>query len=301
MRMTEADLASRASPGTAAQADYAPPGSAGSVATMRHHLMIGGTGRAGTSFLVQYLHLCGLDTMMGREGMASWNEQANAGLESFVADATDLPYVIKSAWFQEFVESFLANPALRLDAVLIPMRDLVEAASSRVINEYTARYNDPTTPAECMRWERWGSTPGGVVYSLNPLDQARILALGFHAALFALVKRDVPLVFLDFPRFIEDPDYLYQKLEPYLPKQCSAAKAASAHSQLADSMKVRTGRELGQTTAADAAAQHSPSAAIQYPSMQSLNQAALERSQRGPAVPVGFARRLARRLRRMVG
>lgn len=296
--MTDVDLATRVNSAANAQADYAPPGKGGAAPT-HHHLMIGGTGRAGTSFLVQYLHLCGLDTMMGREGMASWDEHANAGLETFVADATDLPYVIKSAWFQEFVESVLANPALQLDAVVIPMRDLVEAASSRVINEYAARYNDPSTPAECTRWERWGATPGGVVYSLNPIDQARILALGFHGALFALVKRGVPLVFLDFPRFIEDPDYLYQQLQPYLPPGCSPDKAGAAHAQLADSMKVRTGRELDQAAAADAAPR-SQAPGIQYPSMQSLDQAAFLRSQRSPAVPVGLVRRLARRLRRMV-
>ena len=183
--MTDVDLATRANPDTQAQADYAPPGK-DEAALTRHHLMIGGTGRAGTSFLVQYLHLCGLDTMMGREGMASWDEHANAGLETFVADALDLPYVIKSAWFQEFVETLPRQSGnLELDAVLIPMRDLVEAASSRVINEYAARYADTSIPTECTRWERWGATPGGVVYSLNPMDQARLLALGFHAALFA--------------------------------------------------------------------------------------------------------------------
>ena len=298
--MTDVDLATRAYSDANAQADYAPPAK-GDAAPTRHHLMIGGTGRAGTSFLVQYLHLCGLDTMMGREGMSSWNEDANAGLESFAADAQDLPYVVKSAWFQEFVERFLANPNLELDAVLIPMRDLVEAASSRVINEYAARYADTSIPTECTRWERWGATPGGVVYSLNPMDQARLLALGFHAALFALVKRNVPLVFLDFPRFIEDPDYLYQKLQPYLSASCSSERAVAAHQQLADSNKVRTGRELSQSTSNSAAPQQIHATAIHYPSKDSLNQAALQRSQRSAAVPVSFARRVARRVRRMVG
>ncbi len=296
----QADFATRTLSEPDPKADYAPPGQGG-VAATRHHLMIGGTGRAGTSFLVQFLHLCGLDTMIGREGLSSWDEQANAGLESFAADARELPYVIKSAWFDEFVGSFLANPALELDAVVIPMRDLVEAASSRVLNEYTARYNDASTPAECTRWERWGATPGGVVYSLNPMDQARILALSFHSALFALVKRDVPMVFLDFPRFIEDPDYLFRKLEPHLPKTCTAAKAAAAHHQLADAMKVRTARELDQTSGEHEAARQSRATAIQYPSMQNLNRAALERSQRNTTAPASFARRLARRLQRMVG
>jgi hypothetical protein len=297
--MTEADLATRTFMDADTKVDYAPAGLSGT-APARHHLMIGGTGRAGTSFLVQYLHLCGLDTMISREGLSSWEEHANAGLESFAADTQELPYVIKSAWFDEFVASFLANPGLELDVVVIPMRDLVEAASSRVLNEYAARYNDASTPAECTRWERWGATPGGVVYSLNPMDQARILSLSFHSALLALVMRDVPLVFLDFPRFIEDPDYLFSKLQPYLPNSCSAEQAALAHGQLADAAKVRTARELDQANS-HAAAQQSRATSIQYPSMQNLNQAALQRSQRSTAAPASFARRLARRLQRMVG
>lgn len=50
---------------------------------MSRHLLIGGTGRAGTSFLVRYLTHLGLDTVLSRSGSAaSWDEAANAGLET---------------------------------------------------------------------------------------------------------------------------------------------------------------------------------------------------------------------------
>ncbi len=267
---------------------------------MKHHLMIAGTGRAGTSFLVQYFHLCGVDTVIRKDGMARWSSQANAGLETYIADRADMPYVIKSGWFQEFVASILKEPGVTLDAVLIPMRDLVEAASSRVINDQLARLVDPSVPDECTTWERWGTTPGGIVYSLNPIDQARILALSFHTAIHALVQHGVPMVFLDFPRFVNDPDYLYESVRPYLPPDCTAERARAAHQQLADAQKVRTGRELGRDPAAVTEQSTRVSAPpIQYPTVEALNEIARRRSAAlRPAAP-SLGGRLAGALRRV--
>ena len=54
-------------------------------------------------------------------------------------------------------------------------------------------------------WESWGTTAGGTVYSLNPLDQARILAVQFQRLVQQLVEAEVPTtVFLAFPRLVED-------------------------------------------------------------------------------------------------
>jgi hypothetical protein len=69
------------------------------------HLVIAGTGRAGTSFLVRYLTELGLDTTLARNGdRAGWDSEANAGLESLLVSGNDLPYVVKSPWIGEYVE-----------------------------------------------------------------------------------------------------------------------------------------------------------------------------------------------------
>jgi hypothetical protein len=48
--------------------------------SIRRHLLIAGTGRAGTSFLVRYLTELGLDSRLRRYGEnAGWDENANAG------------------------------------------------------------------------------------------------------------------------------------------------------------------------------------------------------------------------------
>jgi hypothetical protein len=145
---------------------------------MKHHLLIAGTGRAGTSFLVQYLSECGLDTPQSRYPDARLDEHANAGLEDLPMLDLDHPYVLKSPWLYEFVERLLARDDIRIDAVIIPMRDIVEAAASRVTLSLRERFGDTNLHEEHTLWETWGTTPGGVVYSLNPLDQARLLAMG---------------------------------------------------------------------------------------------------------------------------
>jgi hypothetical protein len=63
------------------------------------HLIIAGTGRAGTSFLVRYLTELGLDTTLARNGeRAGWDAEANAGLENLLVWGEKLPYVVKSPW-----------------------------------------------------------------------------------------------------------------------------------------------------------------------------------------------------------
>jgi hypothetical protein len=93
----------------------------------KHHLVIAGTGRAGTSFLVRYLTECGLETEISRNGDATnWNESAHAGFETFPLVQGDLPYVIKQPWLHEFAEQFFDRDDVRIDAAVIPIRDLMK-------------------------------------------------------------------------------------------------------------------------------------------------------------------------------
>ncbi|KAF1067250.1 hypothetical protein [Variovorax sp.] len=241
---------------------------------MKHHLLIAGTGRAGTTFLVQYLSECGLDTHIARDQYRGYDEDANAGLEDLPLNDPDAPYVIKSPWLFEYVERVLADEQTVVDAVVIPMRGIVEAAASRAVNELRARHAMPGLHDDCKQWETWGTTAGGVVYSLNPIDQARLLALGFHELLHALVKRNVPIVLLDFPRFIEDPDYLYGALSATLGDSVDRASALRAHARVAEPSKVRIGRELAEP-AAGAEAVGAPRLA--FPNHAALDRSALKR------------------------
>lgn len=183
-----------------------------------------------------------------------------------------LPYVVKSPWLFEMVNDLVTRSDITLDAVIIPMRDLVEAATSRVILEMRARYGNEQLPPDVTRWENWAETPGGVIYSLNPVDQARILALGFHETIRALVEKDIPIIFLDFPRLITDSEYLWSKLSKVICPHASRERAIAAHTRLADPSKVRTGREVGAIDQKEKNAH-----GIEYPSHDELSRVALMR------------------------
>jgi hypothetical protein len=245
---------------------------------MKHHLIIGGTGRAGTTFLVQYLDGCGLETHISRNGAYHYDENANAGLEDVAPGSSDNPYVFKSPWLYEYVDRLLARDDIVVDAVILPMRGIVEAATSRTLNELRARCANEALPDDCALWESWGTTPGGIVYSLNPLDQARLLAVGFHELVHALVKKEIPLVLLDFPRFVEDPEYLYTRLAPVLGDHVPQTRALQVHSRLAEPGKVRVGRDLAND--AGGTALRAPGAAVRgpaFPGYESLDRVALRR------------------------
>ncbi|MGC1305529.1 MAG: hypothetical protein WA840_24425 [Caulobacteraceae bacterium] len=217
-------------------------------ASPHKHLLIAGTGRAGTSFLVRYLSAVGLDTHVTRRGSdAEYDEAAQAGFEDLPLSKVgeDLPYVIKSPWTCEFIDEVISDPQVRLDGVIIPVRDLMESAASRVIVERRAIHEHHPWMAHLSEsWEHYGQTPGGVVYSLNPLDQARVLALGFHHLIERLVQADIPLRLLAFPRLAFDPDYLFAQLRPWLPEGMSQAEARERHEAVADLKKIRTAKEM---------------------------------------------------------
>jgi hypothetical protein len=256
--------------------------------TRRAHLLIAGTGRAGTSFLVRYLTALGMDTTLSRAGAAAhWDDDANAGLEALPlpGQLADLPHVIKTPWAYEVTDALLAQPQLRLQAAILPVRDLVDAATSRTVLELRALHQHVPWMAELGHtWETWGHTPGGAVYSLSPVDQARLLATGFHRLVERLTTAEVPMLFLAFPRFVRDADYLFDQLRSVLPAGTTRDAARAAHAATADAGKVRVDQERAAlampSPAAPAALGATPgdgAAAITGPSFAELDRVALGR------------------------
>lgn len=199
----------------------------------RHHVAIAGTGRAGTSFLVRFLGACGLD--VGTP--TSFDERARAGLEHDLLD-DHAPYVVKSPWM--FVYCDRIDPqAVALDALIVPVRDLMASATSRMLQERTAMAEGP--------WANWPASDvnctiaGGAVYSLDPVDQARILAVGFHRLIYWATVRQVPLFLLEFPRAVNDGEYLIDTLWPWLSAHCTRDQARAAFDVVAEPGFVRIG------------------------------------------------------------
>ena len=158
-------------------------------------IIITGTGRAGTTFLMQLLTELGLDTGYTRE---TWREDYNvhcaAGLERDLADPK-APRIVKSPAFCETLPALLAGGGVIVAHAIIPVRALDEAASSRI----------------------WiggrGKTAGGLWGTTNALRQKSVLAENFHQLMHTLAVHDIPHTLLDFPRFARDEDYTRRKLQ----------------------------------------------------------------------------------------
>jgi hypothetical protein len=243
------------------------------------HLIIAGTGRAGTSFLVRYLTELGLDTTLARNGdRAEWDSEANAGLENLLFSGA-LPYVVKSPWVSEYIDQILNEKQFKIDAFIVPMRDLVEAATSRVVLEQRAIHQHNPWMADQLdrTWETYGHTPGGLVYSLNPLDQARLLAVQFHKLVLKVSEAGVPLVFPVFPRIATDWGYLHRCLRPILPPEITEEAARAAHARIADAAKVRVTSEIVKDAPWNLIGGTEPNPGPRYPSLTEIDNIALRR------------------------
>lgn len=199
----------------------------------RHHAVIAGTGRSGTSFLVEFLGACGLQTAVGDQGPEYFG-RARAGLEHSLVSPEELPYVVKDPWLFTYCEAVDLD-VVAIDVLILPMRDLTEAATSRVLQERIALPVQPHRPVQ----EVYCLTPGGAVQSLDPTDQARLLAVGFHELLGWAVRNTIPVVLLDFPRLVEDGDYLVDALWPWLGAHTDRDAARAAFDALADPSRIR--------------------------------------------------------------
>jgi hypothetical protein len=255
---------------------------------MRNHLLIAGTGRAGTSVLVQILDACGLETEISRRaGNVGWHDKAKAGIETVPILGVDHPYVVKSPWAYQFIGEMLARPDIQIDGAIIPVRDLSEAAASRVILELVDRYEKFTDLATTTdaTWKEWGGTPGGVTYSLEPLDQARILAHSFHQLIEQLTAREIPIYFIHFPRFVNDLEYMFRCLTTILPKTLSLEDFKQRIAPIVDRDLVRAGSELAieRKAARDPPTASNPHASMALPKFEDLDRIALKRELRATA------------------
>jgi hypothetical protein len=163
------------------------------------HLLVAGTGRAGTTALVQLLDACGLDA--GAEDL-HYFEAARAGLERrFRGDSS--PQLVKHPYISEYLDDLIADgfdPG-RIDAILVPIRDLQESAASRIDNFA----------------QRGLKAAGGLWQERRPGRQTQILAEEEHRLFQTAAEHSIPVVLLAFPKFANDAEYTWGQLKPVLP------------------------------------------------------------------------------------
>ena len=177
----------------------------GTAGARARKVIIAGTGRAGTTLLVQILTDLGLDT--GFTPDAPIDERAAAGLELPAAGANS-PRIVKSPHLSRWLAGLLDDGRIDVEHVVIPIRDLDVAAASRV---RMARYG-----ANLHTW-------GGLFGTTRATRQREALAVIEYELLYTIARHDLPHTLLEFPRFAQDWRYAYDKLgflDPAVPADC---------------------------------------------------------------------------------
>ncbi len=171
----------------------------------RHHTIISGTGRTGTTLLVKLFTKLGLDTGFSPDDMFV-SAACNAGLEWDLRQG-GAPYIVKSPWICDYIEEVVANQSLVIDYAIIPMRTLEASAESR---RHVERVTDPALvlPGEVV--------PGGLWHTSDPTGQEEVLAQQLHKLLTGLAKTEARVILLHYPKLTLDFEYLFDKLQPVL-------------------------------------------------------------------------------------
>src|SRR5205807_1420934 len=97
-------------------------------AMRRRHVIVSGTGRAGTTFLIQLFTHLGLDTGFDVHDLEV-DPRARAGLERDIRD-TNAPYIVKSPFYCDVIDEMLAS-SVRIAHAIVPVRQFDAAAASR--------------------------------------------------------------------------------------------------------------------------------------------------------------------------
>ena len=163
---------------------------------IRTHVVIAGTGRAGTTLIVQILTELGLDT--GFEKGVEVDSKIKAGLESDIRK-DDAPYIIKSPWFYLRARHIYSLPDITIDHMFVPIRELYNAAESRRVLQK-------------------GGMRRGLIRtgSLEEGDQEKELAFIFYKLMRDVSDTNIPVTMIRYPKLAKDSEYLYKKLNPVL-------------------------------------------------------------------------------------
>lgn len=165
-------------------------------------VLITGTGRAGTTLLIQVLTDLGLDTGLASD--APIDDRSAAGLELPINDPNG-PRIVKNPQAIKRLGPLLDAGELEIEHIIVPIRNLEVAAASRI---RLARYG-----ADLRTW-------GGLMGTVRATRQREALALLEYELLYTIARHELPHTLLHFPRFVRDWEYTYRKLtflDPSIP------------------------------------------------------------------------------------
>jgi hypothetical protein len=209
-------------------------------------IAIAGPGRSGTSVLVKILAGWGF-TAPNEEH--HWIDSANAGLESRLGSDSSFD-VDKDPWAYQYINNLPQEQLSKYSVLIVPIRNLEFAATSRSVNDRAARHDDGKF--HYWKWNDWGTIPGGTVYSTSVAEQERILASGLWRLLEVASSRGMKVLIINYPKFVLDFEYLWEELSPFLDKRITKSEAKAVFHNVVDASKIRQSSETVELSLAEA-------------------------------------------------
>ena len=156
-------------------------------------ILITGTGRCGTTFLIKLFSFLDFDTGYDRNNYkSSIFPNCNSGMERRYNDKY---YILKNPNFLVNIEDILKDKSISIKNVIIPIRDLNESANSRVFHN---------------------NKSGGLWNAKDKLSQIQFYKNILTNYICIATKHDINTIFIDFDKMVNDKIYLFNKLKNIL-------------------------------------------------------------------------------------
>jgi len=187
-------------------------------------IIITGTGRAGTSFLVVLLTRLGFDTGY-KPYIEDFNEGIRAGCEYKIFSSNlqkqkkllkNTPRILKHPEFSYKLEHLLKNNLIKVDHIIVPVRNIKDAAKSRI--------------KAGRRWQ---------IKGLESQEQVLTWALG--KIVETALEYDIPIIFIKYPQLTQNSDYCFSKLSTIF--KLNKKKFVKVYSKLAGAKTIK--QEIG--------------------------------------------------------
>ena len=154
-------------------------------------ILITGTGRCGTTFLIKLFSFLEYDTGFTKENYKKYIfKNCNAGMEKNInADH----YILKNPEFIKNIDTIIQEHNIK--KIIIPIRDYKLSAASRLVNKFNA---------------------GGFWNARYEKEQIAFYNKIMADYLFYMTKYNIPTIFLDFDKMVNDKKYLFDNFKDIL-------------------------------------------------------------------------------------
>jgi len=166
--------------------------------SMIHKILIAGTGRAGTTFLMAVLTDVGIDTGFDKDHVIAVSKKNSKGgleyeigfIKKHVKKPINTPYVIKCPKYSRLIKKI--SKKYSIDHVYIPIRDVNEVTKSRL---------------------SLSRRSGGLWGAIDGKTQKNFLYKTLGLLIHDLVLMNIPYTFLNFNELISNPNYVYKQMK----------------------------------------------------------------------------------------